>query len=77
MEGEFGTSSYAFEELIAELGSILIMAHLGLDVEPIQDNSAAYLQSWLKAIKKDPKVLWKAASQASKAFDWLIEKGEK
>jgi len=67
---------YAFEELIAELGSIFLMAHLGIKEEAIQDNSAAYLKSWLKALKSDPKYLWKAGAEAQKAFNYLIEHTE-
>jgi len=64
-------SDYAFEELVAEIGSIFVMARLGLNAEPIQDNSAAYLKSWLKSLENDKKMLWKAASQAHKAFNFL------
>jgi antirestriction protein ArdC len=64
-------SDYAFEELVAEIGSIFVMARLGLDAEPIQDNSAAYLKGWLRALKDDKKMLWKASSQAHKAFEFL------
>lgn len=64
--------SYAFEELIAEIGAIFLMAHLGLEDEAIQNNSGAYLKSWLKALKDDKKYLWKAGAEASKAFEYLI-----
>ena len=73
----FGTEIYAKEELIAELGSVLLMAHLGLTAEPVQDNSAAYLKSWLKKLKDDPKELWKAAADASRAVEWLKDAAEK
>ena len=66
-------TDYAFEELVAEIGSIFVMARLGLNAEPIQDNSAAYLKSWLSALKNDKKMLWKASSQAHKAFTFLEE----
>lgn len=69
--------AYAFEELIAELGSVLLMAHLNIEAEPVQDNSAAYLKSWLKGLKDDPKQLWKAASAASKAAERLKEAAAK
>lgn len=65
-------ASYAYEELIAELGSAFVSAHLGIDKEPIQDNCKAYLKSWLKHLKDDKKYLWKAMSEASKAFEFLI-----
>lgn len=70
---KFGDSAYAFEELVAELGSMLLMARLGLDKEPVQDNSAAYLKGWLSKFKSDKSYLWKAAAQASKAFNYLDE----
>jgi len=66
-------TDYAFEELVAEIGSIFVMARLGLNAEPIQDNSAAYLKGWLTALKNDKKMLWRAASQAHKAFEFLDE----
>jgi len=72
----FGSEGYPYEELIAELGSVLLMAHLGLSAEPTQNNSAAYLKSWLRKLKDDPKQLWKAASAASKATDRLLQAAE-
>lgn len=63
--------NYAFEELVAEIGSIFVMARLGLASEPIQDNSSAYLKGWLRALQDDKKMLWRASSQAHKAFEFL------
>lgn len=62
---------YAMGELIAELGACFMMAELGLPV-PSQTNHAAYLQHWLKGMEGDPKFIFKASSQASKAVDWLM-----
>ena len=59
-------------ELIAELGSVLLMAELGLPVTENLNNHAAYLRNWLKGMKDDPKFIFKASSQASKAVDWLL-----
>lgn len=64
------TESYAFEELVAELGSSLLCAQLGL--EPRVDESAAYLSHWIKALKDDKRMLFKAASAAQKATDHLL-----
>ena len=74
---KFGTELYAKEELTAELGSVLLMAHLGLTAEPVQDNSAAYLKGWLRKLKDDPKELWKAAADASRAVERLKEAAAK
>ena len=69
MSGTFGSESYAFEELIAELSSCFLNSELGID--HTQMRHEAYLQSWLNALKAQPKLLWKAASKAQKACDYL------
>lgn len=63
-------TEYAFEELVAELGSAFLCSALGLSSEPRADH-ASYLQSWLKAFKSDKQFLFKAASHASKAANYL------
>lgn len=62
--------AYAFEELIAEIGNCLVCASLGL--VPDFDQSAAYLQSWLRALADDKRLIFKAASEAQKAADLLL-----
>jgi antirestriction protein ArdC len=53
-----GLERYANEELIAELGSVFVAAILGMDYEQRDDdNHAAYLAHWLKALKADPSAL--------------------
>lgn len=49
----FGDADYAREELVAELGSALISSRYGI-AKQIKDESAAYLQSWLKELKESP-----------------------
>ena len=71
LEGRFGSESYAMEELIAELGSAFIAGHLGLSVEPRLDH-AAYVASWLRVLRDDPKAILTASSKAQEAFDYLI-----
>ncbi|MFD2845546.1 ArdC family protein [Paracoccus cavernae] len=60
----------AFEELVAELGNAFLCARLGL--VPDFDQSAAYLQSWLRALADDKRLIFKAASEAQKAADFLF-----
>lgn len=62
---------YAMGELIAELGSVLMMAELGLPISD-QANHVSYLKNWLSGMNDDPKFIFKASSQASKAVDWLL-----
>ncbi|PWC17130.1 DNA primase [Brenneria roseae subsp. roseae] len=71
MKGKFGSEEYAFEELIAELGNAFLMADLGI-VGEVQHQS--YIASWLKALKNDKRYIFKAASVASKAHRYLMEK---
>jgi antirestriction protein ArdC len=68
----FGEEAYAFEELVAELSSTFLCAHLDVH-QGYQDNHAKYLKSWLKVLKNDSKALMTAASQAQKAFDYLCK----
>jgi antirestriction protein ArdC len=60
----------AFEELVAELGASFLCASLGITPETRADH-AHYLASWLKALKDDKKAIFRAATQASKAAEYL------
>ncbi|KAA8996605.1 DUF1738 domain-containing protein [Affinibrenneria salicis] len=71
MKGKFGSESYAFEELCAELGSAFLMADLGIKGE-VQHES--YIASWLQALKNDKRYIFRAASAASKAHRYLMDK---
>lgn len=73
MSGFFGGESYAAEELVAELGAAYTMAFLGLSAEPRKDH-AAYIQSWIKALKNNNKAIFTASSKAQKAVDWMIDR---
>lgn len=71
LEGRFGSESYAIEELVAELGAAFIAAHLGIAVEPRPDH-AAYIASWLKVLRRDPKAIVTASAKAQEALDYLV-----
>jgi antirestriction protein ArdC len=64
--GRFGTEAYAFEELIAELGSAFLNADLGILGATLPDH-ADYLSNWIAILKGDKKAILTAAAQASKA----------
>jgi antirestriction protein ArdC len=66
----FGGEAYAMEELVAELGAAFLCADLGLAMEPREDH-AAYLESWLKALKADNRAIFTAATFATTACDYL------
>ena len=65
----FGTKGYAREELVAELGSAFLCAALGI-VPTVRH--ADYIASWLEVLREDNRAIFRAASQASKAADWLL-----
>lgn len=67
----FGSDPYCKEELIAELGSAFLCGHAGI-VERTIDNSAAYLEGWLKQLKQDKTLIVYAAAQAQKAADFIL-----
>lgn len=67
----FGSKEYSKEELIAELGSAYLMNYCGINTTRTERNSAAYLQSWLQALKNDPKMIVTAASKAEKAANMI------
>ena len=70
LSGRFGDQAYAFEELVAELGAAFLCATLRISPE-VRDDHAAYVQSWLKALKNDKRAIFTAASLAQAAADYL------
>jgi antirestriction protein ArdC len=66
--------AYAFEELVAEIGNCLICATLGLT--PDFQQSGAYIEGWLRALKEDNRVIFKAAGEAQKALDFIQSQTE-
>lgn len=64
--------AYAFEELVAEIGACMLGVRIG--VEPAFDQSAAYVEGWLQAMKDDKRAIFRAASEAQKAVDFITEK---
>ena len=67
--GAFGTQAYAREELVAEMGSAFLCAALGI-VPTVRH--ADYLANWLDVLRGDNRAIFRAASAASKAADYLL-----
>ncbi|MHC2002867.1 zincin-like metallopeptidase domain-containing protein [Methylobacterium sp. CM6241] len=70
LTGRFGARSYAAEELVAKLGAAFILADLGIARIP-HPNHAAYCASWAPLLRADPHALATAATQGSRAADYL------
>ena len=69
LTGRFGSQIYAREELCAELASAFCCASLG--IKPTVRH-ADYVGSWLEVLRQDNRAIFRAASQASKAADWML-----
>lgn len=67
----FGDAAYAFEELVAELGSAFAMGHCGL-VDASIEGHAAYLDSWLQVLRNDRTAIFTAARHAGEAFEFIL-----
>lgn len=70
-KGSFGNKVYAFEELVAEIGSAFLYTSLGIKGEVQHAN---YVGSWIKALQNDKKAIFKAAKLAKEAFEFLHAK---
>jgi len=69
----FGSHEYSKEELVAEMGAAFLCGHTGIENITL-NNSVAYLQGWLKALKSDKTLLIHAAAQAQKAADFILNR---
>lgn len=66
----FGSKAYGLEELIAEIGAARICHDLQI-LPDVIDNSAAYLKSWIEAIKETPSIIYKSMTKAEKAYQYI------
>ncbi|CCE25800.1 strawberry notch-like NTP hydrolase domain-containing protein [Methylotuvimicrobium alcaliphilum] len=66
----FGSEGYAKEELRAEISSMILGDELGIGHDPGQH--AAYVGSWIKALKEDPLEIFRAAADAEKIQGYIL-----
>lgn len=69
LSGRMGSKPYAREELVAELASAFLCATLGI-VPTVRH--ADYLGAWLEVLREDTRAIFRAASQAAKAADFVL-----
>ncbi len=67
----FGSEGYAKEELRAEIASLMLSGELGIGHDPGQH--AAYVGSWIKALQEDPFEIFRAAADAEKIREFVLE----
>lgn len=60
------------EAVVAELGACYPMGKVGLPLADTWQNSASYLQHWLKAMNADPRFIFRATAQANRAADHVL-----
>ncbi|WP_424946693.1 zincin-like metallopeptidase domain-containing protein [Candidatus Spongiihabitans sp.] len=70
LTGRFGDPDYAFEELIAELGTAFLCARMGIKGEL---QHASYIKSWLEILKNNPDSLWDASRHAYEAYKYIFD----
>jgi len=66
--GKYGSAAYAYEELVAEMGAAFLCQDHGIDGKL---QHAAYIKSWLSALKNDSRLVFKAAAAAQKSADLI------
>ena len=69
----FGSHDYSQEELVAEFGASMLCGFAGIEQQTLE-NSAAYIQGWLKVLKGDQKLAIMAAGQAQRAADFILNR---
>ena len=70
IRNQFGTSEYAFEEMVAELGASFVCNELG--ITPALEHHASYIEDWMELIGTDNKAFFKATTLAQKAANLLL-----
>ncbi|MDO4191936.1 MAG: zincin-like metallopeptidase domain-containing protein [Erysipelotrichaceae bacterium] len=79
LNGFFGSESYAFEELIAEMTSCFMAVSLKeTDLSSFNrfENNEAYLQNWISHIREKPEALVKTIKHAQAAANYMDYKAE-
>jgi antirestriction protein ArdC len=75
IDNVFGDHKYSFEELVAEFTAAMFCYEVGIEEEIEQ--SAAYIQSWLKALEGNKRWLVDAGGKAQKAFEFIFSEEKK
>ncbi|MCM3791512.1 zincin-like metallopeptidase domain-containing protein [Domibacillus indicus] len=71
----FGDDIYSKEELIAEIGAVMLCGVARIENTTIE-KCASYIQSWLRVLREDSKLIVYAAAPAQKAADYIYLSGQ-
>jgi antirestriction protein ArdC len=69
LSGAFGSPLYAREELVAELGAVLLGERLEIGSDTA--NHAAYLAHWVALLRQSPRLLFRLLREARRAADLI------
>jgi antirestriction protein ArdC len=69
LSGRMGSMTYAREELVAELGAVLLGDQL--EIGGAMENHAAYLGHWIELLKENPQVLFQVLGEARQAVELI------
>ncbi len=73
IHNHFGDPKYAKEELVAELSSAMVGNTMGFD-RRIQDNNAAYIDSWLQTLREEPRFIVSVMADVNKTSNMILGK---
>ena len=75
IEEGFASPHYAREELRAEISSIMTGDRLRLGHDP--SRHAAYVGSWIQALRDEPREIYRASQDAQVMSDWVLDRSRK
>jgi antirestriction protein ArdC len=70
LSGGYGSDAYAREELVAELGAVLLGDRL--EIGSAFENHAAYLKHWVRLLRESPGVLFQVLGKARRAVERVV-----
>jgi len=68
----FGNENYSFEELVAEIGSSMLLSECNMELDKTIKNTASYIKGWSDKLKDNEKMIVKAANKAQKAVEYIL-----
>lgn len=72
LKNSYGSETYAYEELVAEIGGAFMSPVLRIEpTEAHLNNHKAYVSSWIKAIKDKPDIIINAIKDAESAAKYM------
>lgn len=73
LKNEFGSQSYAVEELIAELAAACVCSMLGIG-KLLDENHIAYVQNWREVLRTNKDVIPIVIDQVQRAVNYFFKK---